>query len=501
MLAETTRSQPVDRERHRERALQAVGDPAHGVDVVGVGDEHGELVAAGAGGEVVARREPQAARDGEQEPVADRRAVGVDERAEAVEVERADADPGDAARERAPRASPSVTDAPGRRASCSRTEPAGDHSRSGSSWRTTTTCDGSPSGRRASAATIRTQTITPSGRTMRASMRWVSGSPRSSRTQRSRTSGRSSAWTKSVNGRGSTRRSPRSRNSLSAGLAASTRPSSAMTATPTGACSIMASRRSVAPGRGAAPAAVRGRRSRPCGATSARRRGAARYRRPQARRARSTVPAQLRARTARRARSTDARSLRQPGDEPGRELVEGGLQSPGALGAGHAERGGRRGPQEAQARGEHVGRGGGRAPHSPVSTSATPSSCAASGAKGSARRTQPSLRKIVASRSSRAGHGLARASGPLLPPTGTRVGGGCPDRPRHAGGPRHPGIAATPPQAPAASDRTVRSRRHLPSPLRPRRSSDVAVSAAHCHCATTKGVTRLARRAWHLPVT
>ena len=87
--------------------------------------------------------------------------------------------------------------------------------------RVTTAARGRPGGRRpratarrppvrASAATIRAQRITPSGRTMRASMRWVSGSPRSSRTQRSRTSGRSSVWTKSVNGRGSTRRSPRS---------------------------------------------------------------------------------------------------------------------------------------------------------------------------------------------------------------------------------------------------------------------------------------------------
>ena len=102
MLAETTRSSAVDRKRHRERALHAVGDPGHGADVVGVGDEHGELVVAGAGGEVVARGEPQTACHREQEPVADRGAVGVDERAEAVEIERADADPGDAACERAP---------------------------------------------------------------------------------------------------------------------------------------------------------------------------------------------------------------------------------------------------------------------------------------------------------------------------------------------------------------------------------------------------------------
>ena len=99
-LAETTSVQPVDRERHGERAQQAVGDAADGGDVLGVGDEHGELVAAGAGGEVLARRQPQAARHGEQEPVADRGAVGVDERAEAVEVEGADADAGDAVRER-----------------------------------------------------------------------------------------------------------------------------------------------------------------------------------------------------------------------------------------------------------------------------------------------------------------------------------------------------------------------------------------------------------------
>jgi hypothetical protein len=90
---------PVDRERHGERAEQAVGDAADGGDVLGVGDEHGELVAAGAGGQVLARRQPQAARHGEQEAVADIGAVGVDERAEAVEVEGADADAGDAARE------------------------------------------------------------------------------------------------------------------------------------------------------------------------------------------------------------------------------------------------------------------------------------------------------------------------------------------------------------------------------------------------------------------
>ena len=51
---------------------------------------------------MLARREPQAARHGEQEPVADTGAVGVDEGAEAVEVERADAHAGDAARERPP---------------------------------------------------------------------------------------------------------------------------------------------------------------------------------------------------------------------------------------------------------------------------------------------------------------------------------------------------------------------------------------------------------------
>ena len=82
---------------------------------------------------------------------------------------------------KARRSQSSVTDAPGRRESRSRTEPAGDQSRSGSSWRTMTMCDGAPSGVRTSRATIRAQRMTPSGRTTRRSMRWVSGSPRSSR--------------------------------------------------------------------------------------------------------------------------------------------------------------------------------------------------------------------------------------------------------------------------------------------------------------------------------
>ena len=72
MLAETTRSSPSIGNGTASALCRRSATRQTARDVLGVGDEHGELVAAGAGGEVLARRVAQAARHGEQEPVADR---------------------------------------------------------------------------------------------------------------------------------------------------------------------------------------------------------------------------------------------------------------------------------------------------------------------------------------------------------------------------------------------------------------------------------------------
>ena len=342
------------------------------------------------------------------------------------------------------RSQSSVSDAPGRRASCSRTGPRrGDHSRSGSSWTTTSTCDGSPSAR----ADERGDDPHPEDARRRgargaASMRWVSGSPAAAARSAPTTSGRSSACTKSVNGRGSARMSPRSRNAVSSGLAASTRPSRVRTATPTGRGRRRVSREvGRRPGRRRSGSAEQACRRRARRASSSR--AACSRRAPSAT---GRVPRTAGARSRRSWRPTASTSAARPRS---RRVVGSAGQPPGSTS---------RPPTPARPAAEGLG-----AQHAgePAQDRRQP----VLHRRGGRRRCRP--------RAHRSASRLERA----------------PDRPRRAGA-RPRGCRHTAAGSGGRHGRAVRSRRHLLVAARPRR----ALGSRQCpprgrDRATTTGVT------------
>ena len=234
----------------------------------------------------------------------------------------------------------------------------------------------------------------------------------------------------------------------------------------------------------------RDERTRRCRRTRARRRAerGRRYRRTRARRRDE------------RGRRHGGQSLRQPGDEPGRELVEGGLQSPDALGAGHAEGGGRRGPQEAQARGEHTGGSGGRRAAQPRLDERDPELLRGVGREGLGTQdaAQPAQDRRQPKLEGR--HGLGVRGGRFCrPPARQSVEGVRIDRVARKvraapGSPPHRRRLRRRWTARCAHGAT--SRRRCGHGARPRRSVRRALSLRH-----HKGGHPLARRAWHLPVT
>ena len=182
---------------------------------------------------------------------------------------------------------------------------------------------------------------------------------------------------------------------MSSGLAVSTRPSRVMTATPTGASSAMVRRRSTpAVPIAATPAAS----AEPAGAVSGRPAEAGRSGAASAVAAPATAAGPAGGGTMR----ASARPAANPAARWSRAaVVRRAPSTPGTpRAAGASARNSRRVAASTSAT-------GGR-PHSPDSTTATPSSCAPDGSNGSVRSTPASLRRIVASRcSTPAGAGLA----------------------------------------------------------------------------------------------
>ena len=265
---------------------------------------------------------------------------------------------------------------------------------------------------------------------------------------------------------------------MSSGLAVSTRPSRVMTATPTGASSAMVRRRSTpAEPIAATPAAS----AEPAGAVSVRPAEAGRSGAASAVAAPATAAGPAGGGTMR----ASARPAANPAARWSRAaVVRRAPSTPGTpRAAGASARNSRRVAASTSAT-------GGR-PHSPDSTTATPSSCAPDGSNGSVRSTPASLRRIVASRcSTPAGAGLAATirRGRLRPPLREPLERLRIYRVMRALRPRL-GRSQTPLPVRVASDRAVRSSRHLPSPPRLRRvltsrSVRRAVSLRHhkeCH--------------------
>ena len=241
---------------------------------------------------------------------------------------------------------------------------------------------------------------------------------------------------------------------MSSGLAASTRPSRVMTATPTGASSAMVSRRSASagPGFGAAPGS-----------------------------AESASPA-----------TNPAASWSRAAVQPRAPSI-----------AGHAEDGGRLG--RAAAGRLTASTSARRAAATVPPRRPRPRAPARrTAAKGSARSTPASLRRIVASRCSTR---PARAWRPRMP--GAACAHRCASRWSAPGSTASCGrsgpawIAATPLPVRRSSDCAVRSRRHLLSPPRPRRVAPLSQCPPRSVIAPPQGVSpsRVRRTASQLPVT